>query len=109
MTYIDQSVYPDLTEPPAVLNSPEAKADYVHRICAAWDFHVHPDPETFELFSRWKDVFDRFAIRTSPAYHAFRARFGWEPMSTNLSGPTPLYVHLDRQEGRLDDMCERMI
>ena len=32
---IDQSVYPDMDEPPAVLETVEAKADYVQRICAA--------------------------------------------------------------------------
>ena len=45
----------------------------MHRICAAWDYGVHPDPETFTLFARWKEVFDRFPVLTSPAYHAFRA------------------------------------
>lgn len=109
MTYIDQSVYPDLAEPPAVLHSPEAKADYVHRVCTAWDFHIHPEPRTFELLSGWKDVFDRFAFPTSPAYRAFRAWFGWEPVPTHLPGPTPLYVHHDRVEGRLDDPCESMV
>lgn len=109
--YIDGTVYPDLAKPPTVLETPEDKADYVHRICAAWDFHVHPDPETFELFSGWKDVFDRFPISTSPAYHAFRAWFGWEPIPypVGLPAPTPLYVHLDRLEGRGEDPCEGMI
>jgi hypothetical protein len=74
--YIDHSVYLDLADPPDVLETMEERADYVHRICSAWDFHVHPEPETFELFSQWKEVFDCFPIPTSPAYHAFRAWFG---------------------------------
>ena len=108
---IDQSVYPDLDEPPAVLETVEAKADYVQRICAAWDYGVLPEPETFRLFARWKDVFDRHPLVTSPAYHAFRLWFGWEPMAYpgNVSLPTPRYLHLDRLEGRAEDPCEQMI
>jgi len=111
MTYIDHSVYPDVDEPPVALETPEARADYVHRVCAAWDFHIHPEPETFELFSHWRDVFDRFPLPASPAYHAFRAWFGWEPLdvSPNLAGPTPYYVHLDRIEDRPPDPCEQLI
>src|SRR5512147_160867 len=103
--YIDHSVYPDLDEPPTTLDTPEDRADYVHRICSAWDFYVHPEPETFELFAGWKDVFDRFPLLASPAYAAFRAWFGWEPFPVppGITGPTPLYVHLDRLEGRPED------
>jgi hypothetical protein len=50
--YIDPSIYPDRDEPPAVLATTEAKADYVHRICAAWDYGVRPGPETFALLAR---------------------------------------------------------
>jgi hypothetical protein len=107
---IDQSVYPDLDEPPAVLETLEAKADYVQRICAAWDYGVLPEPETFTLFARWKEVFDRYPVVASAAYHAFRIWFGWEPMPypENVSLPTPRYVHLDRLEER-EDPCEGMI
>ncbi|HEY3241851.1 MAG TPA: hypothetical protein VGM03_00745 [Phycisphaerae bacterium] len=109
--YIDQSVYPDLAEPPAVLETIEDQADYMQRICAAWDFHVHPEPQTFELFKMWKEVFDRFPLPASPAYHAFRQWFGWEPMPMppGILGPLPLYVQLDRLEERGEDPCEHMI
>src|SRR5947209_8076673 len=108
---IDPTVYPDLDEPPTTLDSPEEKADYIHRICSAWDFGIDPDPETFDLFSGWKDVFDRFPVLTSPAYHAMRMWFGWEPLPypTGLPAPVPRWVHLDRLEGRDDDPCEAMI
>jgi hypothetical protein len=53
--YIDHSVYSDPDEAPTELKTPEDRAEYVHRVCGAWDFHIHPDPETFELFSGWKD------------------------------------------------------
>jgi len=31
------------------------------------------------LFAGWKHVFDRFPVVTSPAYHAVRLWFQWEP------------------------------
>jgi hypothetical protein len=43
--FIDQSVDPDLDEVPTVIETVEAKADHVHRICSAWDHGVHPEPE----------------------------------------------------------------
>lgn len=109
--YIDTSVYPDYDEPPRLLQTIEAKADYVHRICAAWDFHIHPEPETFALFRGWREVFDRFPLPLSPAYHAFRAWFGWPPLPVpeNIRGPVPHYRELDRLERRGEDPCEGMI
>jgi hypothetical protein len=109
--YIDHSVYPDLDDPPTVLETDFDKADYVHRICTAWDFHILPETETFALLAAWKDIFDRFPIPTSPGYHAFRMKYGWEPVAPvpGLPAPTPLYVHLDRLEGRDADPCEKMI
>jgi hypothetical protein len=109
--HIDHSVYPDVDVVPTVLESMEEKADYVHRICSAWDYGVHPDSETFQLFAQWKEVFDRFPVLTSPAYHAFRGWFGWPalPFPTGVVPPTPRWVHLDRLEGREEDPCEHMI
>jgi len=111
LPHIDHSVYPDLDDPPVVLETDFDKADYIDRICAAWDFGVHPDAETFDLFSGWKDVFDRFPVVTSPAYHAMRAWFGWEAMEypKGIPAPTPQWVHLDRLEGREDDPCDHLI
>lgn len=108
---IDQSVYPDLDHPPAAIETPEDKADYLHRICAAWDFGVLPSAATFDLFADWQDVFDRFPMVTSPAYHAFRCWFRWPPvdMPVGLPAITPRWLHLDRLEGRQDDPCEKMI
>jgi hypothetical protein len=106
--HIDASVYPDLDQPPTDLRSPEERADYLQRLCAAWDFHIHPDPATFALLATWKDVFDRYPLATSPAYHALRAWFGWEPVATppELPAPRPLYQVLDESEGRSADPCE---
>mgnify|MGYP000250596405 CR=1 FL=1 len=107
---IDGSVYPDLTEPPVDLAEDADRADYVHRVCAAWDFGVHPDPETFELFAGWRTVFDRFPLPLSPGYRAFRSWFGWpaiEPQQGML-GPEPRHAVLDRLEGR-SDPCEHLV
>ena len=110
MMEIDASVYPDLDSAPE-LTTPEDKADYVHRICSAWDFRIHPTPETFELFSGWKAIFDQFPILASPGYHAFRAWFGWEPVPVPPGLPMPrlTYEILDDLEGRPPDPCRDMI
>lgn len=50
---LDYSVYPDIEDLPQTLHSPEDKADYVARICHAWDFGIVPTLETFELFGDW--------------------------------------------------------
>jgi len=110
-TYIDHSVYPDFDNPPEQFDSIEDQAEYLHRVCAAWDFGIHPEQETFDLFKQWLDVFDQFPIVTSPAYHAFRAWFRWErvPIPAGVLAPIPQWVHLDRLEGRPPDPCEKMI
>ena len=69
-TVIDTSVYPDLDELPTDLVAPEAKADYVARICGAWDFCIVPERETFQLFCGWRDVSDSFPLLHSAAYAA---------------------------------------
>jgi hypothetical protein len=104
---LDQSVYPDI-EPPAELTRPEEKADYVQRVCGALDFGIVPEAETLELFSSWKDIFDAFPLRALPAYHAFRAYFGWEPVGQLPYLGTPSYVSLDRMEEREDGFEDRV-
>ena len=108
---LDHSVYPDFDQPPANLETAEEMADYVQRICAAWDFYIHPEPETFALFSSWRDVFDRFPLVTSAAYHTFRAWFGWPPMAPppNMLAATPQWAIRDQLEGRDPDPCEKMV
>jgi hypothetical protein len=82
---IDRSVYPDIEDTSGVLDTIEGRADYVQRICAAWDFDVVPTPQTFTLFEQWQDVFDRFPLLHSVAYHTFRARFGWPELPADAS------------------------
>jgi hypothetical protein len=110
MVHIDHSVYPDQEHPPDRFATIEQQADYVHRVCGAWDFLIHPEPEVFDLFAGWKEVFDRFPVPSSPAYHAFRAWFGWEAVPTPeyLLPTKPYYRVLDEREGRTDP-CEHMI
>lgn len=105
--YIDYSVYPDVSdasELPDALVTMEDKADYIERICAAWDFDIYPERETFALLRTWKDVFDRFPMPESPAYHTFRRLFAWEDVPF-VRNPTVRLTHeiLDRLEGREPD------
>lgn len=102
---IDHSVYPDHDHPPTELLTPGDRADYVSRVCAAWDFGVPPTTETFSLFSGWRDVFDQFPLLHSAAYAAFRTIFKWPP----VAGGSVLEAHyeqVDRRAGRqLPDPC----
>ena len=94
------SLYPDLDSPPDELKTAEERADYVQRVCGQWDYGLVPEPETFRLLSRWKDVFDAFPLPHSAAYHAFRSGFGWEPVPGHSLRAT--YEIYDLQEGRTD-------
>lgn len=107
---IDHSVYPDLLDPPDALVTDEQKADYVHRICGAWDFDLYPEEATFDLLSTWKEIFDRYPLPESPAYHTFRRLFGWEevPFTQNAFVRLPFEI-LDRLEGREPDPCFRLV
>ena len=100
---IDGSVYPDCT-PPKELTTFEERADYLHRICAAFDHGIVPEEDTIDLLESWKSIFDHFVIVSSPAYHAFRGFYGWEPMEHGTFFADPVYMVLDRLEGR-EDHC----
>ncbi|NBX29040.1 hypothetical protein EBR04_01075 [bacterium] len=82
---LDHSVYPELASPPDALPTPEAKADYLHRICAAFDFGIFPEREDWDRFASWREIFDAYPLPDSPAYHTFRARFGWPPAARAAS------------------------
>ncbi|MGH7564391.1 MAG: hypothetical protein ACREK5_08205 [Gemmatimonadota bacterium] len=106
--YIDHAVYPDASPPPDELTTPAEKADYVHRVCAAWDFGVVPEPETFALLRGWRPIFDRYPVALSPAYHAFRALFGWPGVERGRILTTHA-ERLDLSEGRPEDPCRGLI
>jgi hypothetical protein len=104
---IDQSVYPD-REPPATLSSLEDRADYMQRICAAFDFGIFPEQADWETFAGWRDVFDRFPLLDSPVYHTFRRWYGWEPLPVQQRLGIPPWKVADLHEGRIDP-CEEMV
>jgi len=100
---LDHSVYPDLDQPPrapADLATLEDRADYLQRVCAQWDYGIVPEPETFRLLAGWREVFDRFPLSHSPAYHTFRFWFGWEPVPGRALRAS--YELDDLREGRTD-------
>jgi hypothetical protein len=105
--YIDHSVYPDLSVLPDDLVTPGDRADYVHRICSAWDYGIVPEPETFRLFRSWRGVFDRYPLPHSPAYHAFRSWFGWPDAERGTVLETTA-ERLDRREGRTDPCADML-
>jgi len=74
---IDGSLYPD-REPPRELRTPGDRIDYLHRLCAAWDFGILPDPEAVREVRTpgWRDAVDRCRFLTSPTYHLLREWHG---------------------------------
>lgn len=98
----DTSVYPD-RDPPDNLDSLEEKADFLHRIVGAFDFGLVPEAATIRLLSGWREVFDRFPLPGSPAYHALRSYFGWPRVERTTCFMEPTYRILDALEGRQDD------
>jgi hypothetical protein len=109
--YIDLSVYPDVSEPPDELVTDVEKADYIERICGALDFDIFPEDETLKLFRGWKEIFDRYPLPHSPAYHTLRRLMGWEDVPFPKGGVPcrTTYEILDRLEGRGPDPCESMV
>ncbi len=105
---LDHSVYPDLTIPPESLTSMEDKADYVQRVCTAFDFGIFPETADWQLFATWQEVFDRFPLPHSPAYHTFRTRFGWPQVARGTHGLVPGWKVQDLHEGR-EDLCENSV
>lgn len=105
---IDHSVYPDVNPPPQDLRTLEDKMDYLHRICGAFDFGIFPEEADWQTFSGWKEVFDRFPLADSPAYHTFRHWYCWEPVTPEKRLGTPAWKISDLREGR-SDPCEDLI
>lgn len=102
---LDHTVYPDIQPPPLDLPEPEDRADYMHRVCAAFDFGIFPEETDWEQFAGWKDVFDRFPLADSPGYHAFRHWYRWEPAPIEERVGLPAWKVDDLREGR-HDPCE---
>ncbi len=52
---IDHSVYPDI-EHGEDFEDDGDRADYVMRVCAAWDLGVPPERATVALFREWRSI-----------------------------------------------------
>ena len=104
---LDHSLYPDGPSPDT-LATDSRKADYLHRVVAAFDHGIVPDPSTLELLSQWEGLFDRFPLPSSPAYHALRSLFGRKEADRTPCLDEPTYVRFDRIEGRIDG-CESRV
>ena len=99
---LDYSLYPDVADPPQALTTDPDKADYIARVCGAWDFGIVPTIETFELLRSWRAIFDRFPITGSPSYTAFRMLYGW-PTIDSGSLQVARYERLDARQRDIPD------
>jgi hypothetical protein len=79
---IDGSLFPD-RDPPTDLRTSGDRIDYLHRLCAAWDFGILPDAATIGEIRDpgWRDAVDRCRFLTSPSYHLLREWHGLEPLA----------------------------
>ncbi len=98
---IDASLYPD--EPaPLDLRDERVAADYVHRVCGAYDFGIPPSPGVVATLRTLRPVFDKYPVSGSVGFHALRRWFGWE----ELPSVVPPALRSDRRdfiEGRQPD------
>ena len=105
---IDHSLYPDLDEGdlPDTLSALEDQADYIHRLCGAWDFYgFSPSVEGLQMLAGWPEALRQFPILQSPAYCALCDYFGIphgppEPFLGRLR-----WEEQDELEGRSADPC----
>jgi len=76
---IDGSLFPD-RDAPSELRTLADRIDYLHRLCAAWDFGILPESETIQEIRgpEWRDAVERCRFVTSPVYHLLREWHGLE-------------------------------
>ena len=98
---IDGSLYPDLDDPGPV-ETPGDRADYVARVCGAWDFGIIPSRDTLALLAGWRDVLDEYPLAASPAYHALREMLHLPRVQGAPPPPSPGEIQ-DALEGRPPD------
>lgn len=70
---------------------------------SAFDFGIFPEREDWDRFPSWQEIFDAYPLPDSPAYHTFRARFGWPPVARGTCGLPPPWRVQDLREGRPDE------
>ena len=75
--WLDGALYPDV-DVPDVLETLEARVDFLARLCAAWDFGLLPDAGTVAEIRRaeWRPAVEACRLLTSPAYHLLRRWHG---------------------------------
>jgi hypothetical protein len=98
---IDALFYPDC-EPPADLRDEGDAADYLMRVCGAYDFGIPPRPEVVATLRTMRDTFDRFPLSDSMAYHTLRRWFGW-PEFPHVGPLWNAAAEQDAREGRPPD------
>jgi hypothetical protein len=82
-------------EPPSELRTLGDRVDYLHRLCAAWDFGILPDPEAVRKVRAegWRDAVDHCRFLTSPTYHLLR---GWHGLvRLEFLGTVPARISSD--------------
>ena len=104
---IDHSLYPD-TAAPDDLRDERVAADYVQRVCGAYDFGIVPSAAVLATLRGLRPVFDRFPLPASPAYHALRRLFGW-PAVQSVPPARLRYELFDLREGRAPDPCIALV
>jgi hypothetical protein len=95
---IDGSLYPD-RDPPIDLRTIGDRVDCLHRLCAAWDFGILPDPEAIQEIraAGWREAVDRCRFQTSPSYHLLREWHGLERIA--FLGRVPAHIASDPSFG----------
>lgn len=104
---IDTSLYPD-ERAPSDLSDERVAADYVHRVCGAYDFGIPPSPGVVATLRMLRPIFDKYPVSGSIGYHALRRWFGWE----ELASPVPPVLRCEQRdllEGRALDPCLQQI
>lgn len=80
--WLDGSLYPD-TNVPDSLDTLADRADFLARLCSAWDFGVLPRQSTVNEIRKadWKSAVDACRLLTSPAYHLLRRWHSLPPLA----------------------------
>lgn len=79
--WFDGTLYPD-REPPDHFEDLSDKVDFIHRLCAAWDFGILPYLSTITEVRRshWRQAVDDCRFLTSHSYHLLREWHDLEPL-----------------------------
>ena len=95
---LDYSLYPELEEGefPVALTTPQEQADYIQRVCAAWDFYgLCPDTATRAMMAGWREAFEAFPLAHSPGYGALCELFGFRSAP---AAPYPQWLRWEEQD-----------